>query len=159
MKKLFSPGAFIILLLVAICTASNLLAQTQPTIVRGKITSSRDKTPIHGASVTEIDNDERIIRGVSTDIDGNFALRISNPKNKILISYIGHKSTVQSLNGKTTLNIQLVTTNSDMDEIIVVADKKSDNGMMPISERDRTFAAATISAKEMEEMQSTSIDQ
>jgi TonB-linked SusC/RagA family outer membrane protein len=159
MKKLFSPVAYILLLLIAIFTAGNLLAQTQPIIVRGKITSGRDKAPIHGASVTEIDNDERIIRGVSTDIDGNFALRISNPKNKILVSYIGHKSTVQSLNGKTTLNIQLVSTNSDMDEIIVVADKKSDNGMMPISERDRTFAAATISAKEMEEMQSTSIDQ
>jgi TonB-linked SusC/RagA family outer membrane protein len=159
MKKLFSPVAYILLLLIAIFTAGNLLAQTQPIIVRGKITSGRDKAPIHGASVTEIDNDERIIRGVSTDIDGNFALRISNPKNKVLVSYIGHKSTVQSLNGKTTLNIQLVSTNSDMDEIIVVADKKSDNGMMPISERDRTFAAATISAKEMEEMQSTSIDQ
>jgi TonB-linked SusC/RagA family outer membrane protein len=159
MKKLFSHVAFIILLLTAIFPVSNLLAQTQPIIVRGKITSGRDKAPIHGASVTEIDNDERIIRGVSTDIDGNFALRISNPKNKILVSYIGHKSITQSLNGKTTLNIQLVSTNSDMDEIIVVADKKSDNGMMPISERDRTFAAATISAKEMEEMQSTSIDQ
>jgi TonB-linked SusC/RagA family outer membrane protein len=159
MKKLFSLGSFIIVLLVAIVPAGDLQAQTQHIIIRGKIISSRDKTPIHGASVTEIDNDERIIRGVSTDIDGNFALRLSNPKNKISISYIGYKSTVQALNGKTTLSIALVPTNSDMDEIIVVADKKTDNGMMPISERDRTFAAATISAKEMEEMQSTSIDQ
>ena len=159
MKKLFSPGSVLIMLLVALAPLSNLQAQTEPTIIRGKIISNRDKTPIHGASVTEIDNDERIIRGVSTDIDGNFALRMSNPKNKISISYIGFKSTVQSLNGKTTINIQLVPTNSDMDEIIVVADKKTDNGMMPISERDRTFASATISAKEMEEMQATSIDQ
>ncbi|OQP62788.1 SusC/RagA family TonB-linked outer membrane protein [Niastella vici] len=159
MKKLFSPGSLLILLLAALVPFSNLQAQTQPTIVRGKIISSRDKKPIHGASVTEIDNDERIIRGVSTDIDGNFALKMSNPKNKISISYIGFKSIVQSPDGKTSITVSLVPANSDMDEIIVVADKKSDNGMMPVSERDRTFAAATISAKEMEEMQATSIDQ
>lgn len=159
MKKLFSPGSLLILLLALLAPFSNLQAQTQSTIVRGKIISSRDKKPIHGASVTEIDNDERIIRGVSTDIDGNFALKMSNPKNKLSISYIGFKSIVQSLDGKTSINISLAPTNSDMDEIIVVADKKSNNGMMQVSERDRTFAAATISGKEMEEMQATSIDQ
>lgn len=158
MKKFFTPGSLLIMLLVALLPIGNLQAQTQPLIIRGKVTSGRDKSPIHGASVTEIDNDERIIRGVTTDIDGNFALRISNPKNKILVSYIGHQSVTQSLSGKTTLNIQLPV-KADMDEIIVVADKKTDNGMMPISEKDRTFAAATINAKEMEEMQSTSIDQ
>ena len=125
MKKLFSPGSALVALMVALIPFGNLLAQTQPFIVRGKVISNRDKTPIHGASVTETDNDERIIRGVSTDIDGNFALRMSNPKNKISISYIGYKSTVQSLNGKTNIQIQLVPTNSDMDEIIVVADKKN----------------------------------
>ncbi|MFL5745758.1 MAG: SusC/RagA family TonB-linked outer membrane protein [Niastella sp.] len=158
MKKLFSPGSILIMLLVALVPIGHLHAQTQPLIVRGKITSGRDKSPIHGASVTEIDNDERIIRGVTTDIDGNYALRISNPKNKLLVSYIGHQSVTQNLSGRTAINIQLPV-KADMDEIIVIAEKKTDNGMMPVSERDRTFASATISGKEMEEMQSTSIDQ
>src|SRR4051812_9100402 len=104
MKKLFSPGSILIMLLVALVPIGHLHAQTQPLIVRGKITSGRDKSPIHGASVTEIDNDERIIRGVTTDIDGNYALRISNPKNKLLVSYIGHQSVTQNLSGRTAIN-------------------------------------------------------
>jgi TonB-linked SusC/RagA family outer membrane protein len=147
------------LLLFSIACMEVQAQDAQVFIVRGKVTSSKDKSVIDGVSVTEIDRDDRIVKGTSTDIEGNFALKMSNPKNRISVAFIGYKSTVFSPAGKTTHNIQLDPSGKDMDEVIVVADKKNSNGMMSVSEKYRTTATASISAKEMEEMQASSIDQ
>src|SRR5262245_2887647 len=83
--------------LLSVCPVAALYSQTTQVIVQGKIVSSKDKSPIHGASITEIDKEDRIVRGVATDIEGNFAIRISNPKNKLSISYIGFKTLVMAI--------------------------------------------------------------
>lgn len=127
--------------------------------VRGKVTGASDKKPLDGVAVTELDKEGRIVRGATTDIEGNFALKMSNPKNKISVSFIGYKTITESVNGRNVINIQLEHSGKDMDEVIVVADKKTNNGMMSVSDKYRTTASASISAKEMEEMQASSIDQ
>lgn len=129
------------------------------TVVKGKVVDKKKKEPITGVSVTEVDADGRTIKGTSTDIEGNYVLRITNPKNKISISYIGYKTITQSLNGRTTINFQLEDGTNDMTEVIVVGGRKTDNGIMGVAERNSTLAASKISAKEMEEMQAASIDQ
>ncbi|CAN5723501.1 SusC/RagA family TonB-linked outer membrane protein [soil metagenome] len=129
------------------------------TVLKGKVTDKKSKAPISGVSVTELDNDKRIVKGTATDIEGNFVLKLANPKNKISISYIGYKTITQSLGGRTTVNFQLEDESASNDEVIIIAAKKTDNGMMNISERNSTIAASRISAKELEEMPSASIDQ
>ena len=137
-----------------------LLAQAPAAqLVRGKITDKVTKAPVHGASVSEIDNDGRIIKGASTDIEGNYVLKLSNPKNKLSISYIGHKTIVQAINGRTTINFQLEDENAQLDGVVIVQSRKSDNGLTSIADRELTTATAKISAKDLEEMQATSIDQ
>lgn len=128
-------------------------------IVKGKIVDKKTGLAISDASVTEIDADDRIIKGTKTDIEGNFVLRISNSKNRISISYIGYKSVVQPLNGRTTINFQLEDANASLNEVVVVAARSVDNGMMPVRERNSTIAASRVSAKDLEEMQAASIDQ
>lgn len=134
--------------------------QAQSTItVSGKVTDDKNK-PIQGVSVTEVDADKRIIRGVSTDVDGNFAIRISDPKHKLSFSIIGFKAVEElSINGRREFNIKLESSAKEMGEVIVIAQRKTDNGMLPIPEKSLTIAASRINAKEMEEMQATSIDQ
>lgn len=134
--------------------------QAQSTItVSGKVTDEKNK-PIQGVSITEVDADKRIIRGVSTDVDGNFALRISDTKHKISFSIIGFKPVEElSINGRREFNIKLESSAKEMGEVIVVAQRKTDNGMLSIPEKSLTIAASRINAKEMEEMAATSIDQ
>ncbi|QEC74127.1 hypothetical protein FSB73_23120 [Arachidicoccus ginsenosidivorans] len=43
--------------------------------------------------------------------------------------------------------------------MVISSDNLIDNGMLPVRQRDLTTAISTINAKEMEEMQATSIDQ
>lgn len=129
------------------------------TVVRGKVTEKKNKQPVHGASVTEVDADGRIIKGTSTDIEGNYVLRITNPKNSVSVSYIGFKTNAVSIGGKITINLQLEETTGDAGEVIVVSRRNNDNGMMSVKDRNSTVSTARISAKDLEEMPAASIDQ
>jgi TonB-linked SusC/RagA family outer membrane protein len=143
-----------------IFSAIVMAAQAQNAVViTGKVTD-KQKRPIAGVSVTEIDADKRIVKGVATDVDGNFALKISDSRHRVSFSFIGYKSLEDlAVNSRKVFNITLEQTAKDFEEVIVVAQRRADNGMLPVAERNSTLAYSRISAKEMEEMQATSIDQ
>lgn len=158
MKKFYGLLFFPVVFALFLCEAAH--AQ-EAAVARGKVLDKKDKSPIAHVSVAEIDADNRIIRGVTTDIDGNFALRISDPKHKITFSYIGFKTITQDLKGRTAFNISMEQGGgSDMSEVIVVASgRRTDNGNLSVADKDLTIAASKINAKDLEEMASTSIDQ
>lgn len=163
MRKYFEK-ACCALMLVATCwytgSAQTPAATDNKLIIRGKITDKKNKEPISGASVSEMDADGRIIKGAATDIEGNYVLRITNPKNKLSVSFVGYKTTSQAINERTTINFQLEAGGgADLEEAIVVAARRIDNGMGQKAERNMTTAASRINAKDMEEMQAASIDQ
>ena len=58
-----------------------------PVVVRGMVIGSDDKEPVIGASVVI----EGTNKGVATNIDGHFALKLS-PDTSLVISYIGYKT-------------------------------------------------------------------
>ncbi len=157
--RIFRPSIVCLLFAALVFVGRVAAQQTTAITVIGKVTDKKNK-PIHGVSVTEVDADKRIIRGVNTDVDGNFSLRINDVHHRISFSMIGFKALEElAINAKRVFNIELEQGTTEMDEVVVVSRKKIDNGMLPVAERDLTMAATRISAKEMEEMQATSIDQ
>lgn len=157
MKKFYSFLTCLFLFLIM--QTVKVYSQAAGTIIRGRVTDKKDQTPIQHVSIAEVDADGRIVKGIATDIDGNFALKISNPKDKISVSYIGYKTITQNISGRTTLNITLEQENSQMTDVVVVAQSRTNNGNMNISDRDLTVATAKINAKDLEEMGASSIDQ
>ncbi|MBS1566998.1 MAG: SusC/RagA family TonB-linked outer membrane protein, partial [Bacteroidetes bacterium] len=146
------------LLMACAVLALHAVAQT-PVVVTGKVVD-KQKHPIAGVSVSEVDNDKRIVHGVATDVEGNFSLRIGDPRHRLSFSIIGYRSQEElAINSRKVFNITMESSSKDMDEVIVVSQRKADNGMLPVSERNSTLASTHINAKEMEEMQATSIDQ
>ena len=133
-----------------------VFAQDAPaaqTILRGKITDKKDKSPIAHVSVAEVDKDGRIVRGVTTDIDGNYALKISNPNHKVSISYIGYKTEELDLKGRTTLNMAIeANTANSLNDVVVVGGRRTDNGNLSISDKNLTIATVKIQAKDLEEL-------
>ncbi|MEO5683883.1 MAG: SusC/RagA family TonB-linked outer membrane protein [Chitinophagaceae bacterium] len=159
MMNFFSKTCCIIFLLIAGLSAMAQNAAA-PLVIRGKITDKKSKEAIHGASVSEIDGDGRILKGTATDLEGNFVIKITNPKNKISVSYVGYKTISQAIGGRTAINFQVEQGgSSDLEEAVVVAARRVDNGMGTIAEKDITTAVARIAAKDLEEMQAASIDQ
>ena len=128
----FYKSILCLLLLVGYST-SRICAQNAEevkTVVKGKVVDKKTKAPISGVSVTELDADGRILKGTSTDIEGNFVLKMTNAKHKISISYIGYTTTEQSLNGRTNINFQMEEANAaSMDQVFITAARNTDNGM------------------------------
>src|SRR5476651_219175 len=149
------------LLFLCLCFPAYLKAQTPAKVtIRGKVIDSKDKSTIPSASVAEIDKDDRIITNTPTDIDGNFALRVTDVKNRIQVSFIGYKNFVEPINGRTVINVSLVSTATDLSEVVIAAKPTVNNGTgLNIDTRNSTMATATISAKALEELSATSIDQ
>jgi len=75
MRKIYTAVFYTVF---ALCVAAviNVHAQTaEKILVKGRVTDSRDKLPVIGATVIEQDKDGRTISGQATDIDGNFVLK------------------------------------------------------------------------------------
>lgn len=130
------------------------------TIVQGKITDKGDKQPVIGASVIEQDKDKRTVTGVTTDINGNFAIRISNTANRLVVSSIGYKTYTSGVIGRqTTFNVTLESSANNLGEVTVTATKAITTGGLNIAARSSTAATSTLNAKEVEDLAVSSIDQ
>jgi len=135
------------------------MAQTKGLLVRGQVVDAGDNLSIPGATIVEQDAENRTVTGVITDIDGNFAIRVKNPNNKLNVSTIGYKSKVVPINGRETIKISLVSSTESLREIVITSAKSSDNGLMKIVDRDRTTSAVSINAADLENTQAASIDE
>ena len=134
-------------------TASNNIS------IRGKITDKKTKEALQGVSVSELDADGRIVKGGTTDIEGNFVLKVTSAKNKISVSYVGYKTLSVNQNNRNLINFEMESGEVEMDQVVVVSGRRVDNGMGLVRERDLTTAVSTINAKQLEEMTGASIDQ
>jgi len=161
MEKIYTRLFFFCILLITAAAGSNAVkAQTTaPATVRGKITDKKDRAPLIGVTVVEIDKEKRTVGGVSTDIDGNFALKPKSRQNRISVSLIGYKTVVVDINDRTTFNIQLESSSNSLAEVSITANKTSSNGLMQIDARNSTTAVAKLNAKDIEELSAASIDQ
>ncbi|MEM1338670.1 MAG: TonB-dependent receptor [Bacteroidota bacterium] len=91
--------------------------------VTGTVTD-QDGIPLPGASVVE----KGTLNGTTTDFNGNFTIEVTD--NAILeISYIGYASREVSVQGLSTIAVQLVQDSTQLDDVVVVGygiQKKSD---------------------------------
>jgi len=157
-NKKYTSGIFI--LLCCLFFSAVVKAQTPVTTVRGRIIDKKDKSPIPGASVMLIDKDKRVIKGVSSDLNGNYVLPVPDKTLRIIVSFIGYNTTAPLNIDKTVINFQLEESANTMDEVVVITNRKTGNGSgMQIDKRDQTSSTVVIDAKELEDMQAASIDQ
>jgi TonB-linked SusC/RagA family outer membrane protein len=135
------------------------LAQSKALLVRGQVVDSDDNLSIPGATIVEQDGEGRTVTGVITDIDGNFAIRVKNPNNKLFISTIGYKSKVVPINGREMIKISLVSSIESLTEVVIISEKKGNSGLMNIADRDKTTSSVTINAADLAYTQAASIDE
>lgn len=112
---------------------SNALAQTK---VSGQVTSSEDGQPIPGVTV--------IVKGLSgvgtsTNIDGKYSLSVPAAGKVLVFSYVGFKPQEIVLEGKTSINVVLVSEAKRIDEVVVTA--------LGISREKKSLGAAVQEVK------------
>jgi TonB-linked SusC/RagA family outer membrane protein len=86
--------------------------------VSGLVTEKNTGRPLEGVTVT-VKNEST---GTSTNNAGRFLIKANNPQTAILVfSFVGYKSVEESVNGRTTVNIQLEDSSVTMQSVVVTA--------------------------------------
>ena len=130
-------------------------ASAQITAVHGTVTDEFGE--LTGASVCEVDGSGRIIEATVTDINGNFSMKISNPKDKLRISYVGFKTVMLPIDREEYQVAMKSETN--LKEVTVIAKRRLNGGGLAIPEKEISFATQTIDAKEFEGLGMNTIDE
>lgn len=110
-----------------------------PLAVKGKITDDLG-LPLPGAIVQE----KGTKKAVTTDIDGNFEITVTDANATLVISYMGFETKEVQLQGKTMLNVQLKSAVNELNEVVVTA--------LGIKREEKRlgFAQQTIKSNELE---------
>lgn len=114
--------------------------------------------PIMMANVVERDANNRIVSAVQTDMMGNFSMEIKNPKNKLVISYVGSKTKVITIGDQSTFNIKLEDEKTTLNEITVKG-RRTGSGGLNIPKKEVTVSQQTFDLSEVEGMAFTSADE
>ena len=116
MRKIHRP----VLLLLAVISFIQVSAQ-QKNIVRGRIIDRSENETVIGANIIEYDEEDRVINGTISDVNGNFVLEMKNPENKVRISMIGYetKEIIPDFNNPMTIELQ--TSKMELEEVTVTA--------------------------------------
>ena len=86
--------------------------------VYGKVISRKDKTSLPGVNIYI----ESISKGVSTDIDGNFVIKLRKGAYTLSVTFIGYKETKILINvvGDGRLMVRLDEDLTELDEVITL---------------------------------------
>lgn len=109
MRKLLS-------LLLTFLTVS-VSAIAQEITIQGKVVFSGDNEPLIGATIIPVGGGT----GVSTDIDGNFSLKVPDTVKKINVSYVGMTTQQVDVTSGQPMTIALSTSEAMLDEVVVTA--------------------------------------
>ncbi|MBL7725924.1 MAG: SusC/RagA family TonB-linked outer membrane protein [Chitinophagaceae bacterium] len=110
-KQLFKTASLIVLAFVT------QISFAQDRVITGKVTDSKDGSPLQGATVAAKGSRS----GAQTDADGKFSLSVSASVNALVISSVGFATQEVSIEGKNSIEVALVVTNTSMGEVVVVS--------------------------------------
>lgn len=132
MRKIFKK-----LMLASVMFFLTLAAFSQ-NAVTGKVTDSKDGTPVSGATIT--------LKGTKTATqsaaDGSFKIN-ATPTGVLVISSVGFAQQEVSLAGKSVVDVSLVQVNQQLNELVVVAYGTKRKG-------DLTGSVTSVSAKDFQ---------
>lgn len=140
------------LLFVVICQV--MMAQGK--VISGTVEDALG--PVMMANVVERDANNRIVNATQTDMMGNFSMEIKNPKNKLVVSYVGSKTKVLNIGEQTTFAIKLEDEKTTLSEITVKG-RRTNTGGLNIDKKELTMAQSTFNLSDVEGMAFTSADE
>lgn len=102
--------------LVTLCLALMSFTLAAQVTVTGTVLETTGD-PVIGATVREKGNTNN---GTTTDIDGNFSLKVATNHATLIVSYVGLETQEVKLSGKTKLKITMESNDELLDEVVVV---------------------------------------
>ncbi|MBQ0022558.1 MAG: SusC/RagA family TonB-linked outer membrane protein [Prevotellaceae bacterium] len=145
---------FIITSIVLFFCVSSAMAQQRR--ITGTVYD--DLGGIMAANVVERDANNRIVEAAVTDMNGNFSMVIKNPKDVLVVSYVGYKTWSQVIGTTTKFNIKMQD-NTQLAEVVVKAKPKVNSNGMSIPLKEISVATQTMNMDDVEGLSFTSADE
>nr|WP_294779959.1 TonB-dependent receptor [uncultured Flavobacterium sp.] len=140
-KELLNKGAdhcFKLVFLLCLLIGSQVHAQS--TTIEGIVKDAAGLS-LPGVNVLE----KGTKNGTSTDFDGHFKLKLTNPKAVLSFSFIGFKNIDASTEGKSKLNVTMSEDANNLNEVVVI-------GYGTSKKSDLTGAVSTISGNDLKKV-------
>ncbi len=96
--------------------------------IKGIITDSNNQ-PLIGANIIV----KETSLGVQTDLDGSYILNIPRPYNKLVVSFIGFKTQIVTIQEQDKINVTLLETTALLDDISVLGSRNPNRTTMDTS--------------------------
>lgn len=125
----------------AVCTLLllvSVVAFSQNRTITGKVTDSKDGTPMSGATITG--KGTRI--GVQSKSDGTYSISVPSTVSTLVVSSVGFATFEIPVSGKTSADVSLIATNTALNEVVVI-------GYGTQRRRDVTGAIAKVSGEKL----------
>lgn len=129
-------------LMVGLLMAIGVNAQS--ITVSGTVTDPMGE-PLIGASVLA----EGTTTGASTDIDGNYTLKVA-PNAVLVVSYVGYDTQRVAVDGRTTVNVEMKENSVMLNEVVAI-------GYGTVKKQDATGSVAIVKPDEIEAGLATSV--
>lgn len=133
------------LLMALIFFGFSQLASAQDQTIQGSVKSDLGE-PLPGVTIIAKGTN----KGAVTDFDGNYEISVSNSVTTLSFSYIGFTDQDVVIGGRTSIEVILITSVSELDQVVVV-------GYGTQARRDVTGAISSVKAAEIERTINTSI--
>ncbi|WP_029271738.1 TonB-dependent receptor [Flavobacterium sp. KJJ] len=141
MKTIYKKLLFLFLLLPFTVLAQSTLS--------GTVVDKATGQPIPGVNV----NVQGATGGTSTDFDGKFQLPNLKNGDKVVVSFIGYKSTTVAFSGQKTVSVSLEEDTNQLKEVVVQV------GYGTVKKKDATGAVTVLTTKDFNKGPVTSADQ
>jgi TonB-linked SusC/RagA family outer membrane protein len=89
----------------------------QQRVITGKVISDEDDQGLPGATVLV----KGTTVGTTTDLDGNYSIVVPQGSNVLIFSFVGLKTTEESIGNRSVINVILTTDASQLSEVVVTA--------------------------------------
>jgi len=136
MKFEFVKMKAIWFILFALLTLS---VSAQQKVITGKVTD-KGGLPVPGVTIV-VKAADGAVTGTVTDIDGKYNVNVAPDIKVLYYSFVGMKSTTETINNRTVINVVLLEDAVSVDEVVVI-------GYGTVKKSDATGAVSTVSAKD-----------
>lgn len=140
---------FAILIIITLCNLT--VFGQQKTTIRGRVIDASDKTTIIGANVVEYDEQERVVGGTITNVNGDFVLEVEDASNVVKVSVIGYKAKEIPVDPSKSIMVELQSDDVALGEVTVTAETRSSNSLTNLDDRDKASSAVKVDLMDMQD--------
>ncbi len=137
-RSLFRGCSGLRALLVVAMLVIPLSSFSQTITVKGKVTDAQTGETMIGLNVVI----KGTVRGVNTDIDGNYTMANCPPDAVLVFSYVGYEQLEVPVQGRTVVDAAITSSASQLDEVVVI-------GYGTAARKDITGAVTSVKGKDL----------